>query len=104
MKRWLSTAWMIGCTLILGFSTTSVWAQEEAARAWAPGQLIGGVISTVVYGLIGILMAILGFKLFDWAIPFNLEEEICEKQNIAVALLCAGMILGICIIIAVAVL
>jgi uncharacterized membrane protein YjfL (UPF0719 family) len=50
------------------------------------------------------VVAIVGFKLFDALIPFNLEQEICEKQNLAVAILCAGMVLGICLIVAAAVL
>ena len=34
--------------------------------------------------------------------PGNLEDEICKKQNIAAAILGAAIILGICIIIAAA--
>ena len=48
-------------------------------------------------------MTILGFKMFDALIKFNLAEEICEKQNIAAALLCGAMLIAIGIIIAVAV-
>jgi uncharacterized membrane protein YjfL (UPF0719 family) len=62
------------------------------------------ILSTLIFGLIGVVIAIVGFKLFDALTPFNLEQEICEKQNLAVALLCAGMVLGICLIVAAAVL
>ena len=61
------------------------------------------VVSTIVFGGIGIVMAVVGFKLFDLATPFKLEAEVCEKQNLAVAVMTAGMILGVCIIIAAAV-
>ena len=85
-------------------SASAAWAQGEPARAWRAGTLIEAVASTLIFGLIGIVLAILGFKLFDAVVKVNLEQEICEKQNIAVALLCAGMVLGICIVVAAAVL
>ena len=62
------------------------------------------VVSTLVFGLIGIIVAIVGFKLYDAVTPFHIEREICEKQNIAVAILSGSMILGISLIVAAAVL
>ena len=67
---------------------------------WQPRTLFDSVTSVVLFGLLGIALAILGFKLFDVAVKFDFEREICEKQNIAVAILCGFMILGISIIIA----
>lgn len=61
------------------------------------------VLSTVVFGTIGIILAIVGFKLFDKLTPGKLDEEILQKQNIAAAILAAAFILGICIIVAAAV-
>jgi hypothetical protein len=88
-----------------GGASSAVWAQTEGrAGAWRPDSFLMSVLSTLVFGLIGIVVAIVGFKLFDALIPFNLEQEICEKQNLAVAILCAGMVLGICLIVAAAVL
>ena len=62
------------------------------------------IISVVLFGLLGIVLAIVGFKLFDAVVKFDFEREICEKQNIAVAILCGFMVLGICLIIAATVL
>jgi putative membrane protein len=70
---------------------------------WEPSTFGYAVLSTVVFGLLGIVMTIIGFKLFDAFVSFNLAQEICEKQNIAVAILCAAMVLGISIIVAVAI-
>lgn len=105
MKRWISTAWSVSCALILLSAASSAWAQAEGRSAvWQPSTLLSAIASTLVFGLIGIVMAIVGFKLFDLLSPFNLEREVCEKQNIAVAILCAAMVLGICLIVAAAVL
>jgi uncharacterized membrane protein YjfL (UPF0719 family) len=79
---------------------SSTWAAEGPVSTWHPDSLGSAAVATVVFGLIGIVLAIAGFKLFDACIKVNLEQEIGEKQNIAAAILCAAMILGICIIIA----
>ena len=64
-------------------------------------QMFGmAVLSTLVFGSVGILLAIVGFKLFDLLTPGKLEEEIVQKQNIAAAILGASIVLGICLIIA----
>ena len=54
-----------------------------------------GLFAASVYGLLGILLLIFGFKLFDWLMPkINVEEELC-KHNMAVAVVMAAAILGI---------
>lgn len=81
-------------------------AQEAAGAttggsfmAWPPKTFLQAILGSVAFGLVGIVLAITGFKLFDAAVPFSLEKEICEKGNIAVAIVSAAMILGICLII-----
>jgi uncharacterized membrane protein YjfL (UPF0719 family) len=67
---------------------------------WADPYSFGmAVLSTVVFGVVGIALAILGFKLFDMLTPGKLEEEIVQKQNIAAAILGASIIIGICLIV-----
>ena len=61
------------------------------------------VIATVVFGFVGIVLAIVGFKLFDAVTPFNLEREMCENKNVAVGILCGAIVLGICVIVAAAI-
>jgi putative membrane protein len=53
------------------------------------------------FGLIGIFLAVLGFKIFDWLTPrVHVQTELSEKHNVAVAIVCAAVILGICHIVA----
>ena len=56
----------------------------------------------LVFAVAGIVMAILGYKLFDKFTPGDLHKEIVEKQNVAAAVIAAAVVLGICIIIAAA--
>lgn len=105
-RRWSSVVPYAGAILASLVVVSVVWAQgpPPPAGSWRPDSLLAAIGSTLIFGLIGIFMAILGFKLFDLLTPFNLEQEICEKQNIAVAIVCAGMVLGICLIIVASVL
>jgi uncharacterized membrane protein YjfL (UPF0719 family) len=41
--------------------------------------------------------------LFDLITPFNLEKEMCENKNVAVGVLCGAIVLGVCIIVAAAI-
>jgi uncharacterized membrane protein YjfL (UPF0719 family) len=60
-----------------------------------------GVLSAIVYGLVGILLMVAGFKAFDFITPeLNIEKELSEKHNLAVAIVMAAAILGISYIVA----
>ena len=53
--------------------------------------------NAIGFGLIGIFLALLGFKLFDWMLPrVHVQQELSEKHNVAVAIVCAAVILGVC--------
>jgi putative membrane protein len=59
------------------------------------------VLNSVVFGVLGIAMAVGGFKLFDLVTPhIKVEQELAEKQNVAVAIVSAAVILGIAYIVA----
>ena len=75
----------------------SVPAHAQSSRLAA---LTAGVVDTVVYSFVGIVMAAIGFKVVDWLTPGSLAEDIAHKENRALAILVGAMILGICIIIA----
>ena len=82
---------MLANGLFLFADQLSPW--EWNAFAWA-------ALTTLAFGGIGIILAFLGFKLFDMLTPGKLEEEIVQKQNIAAAILGAAIIIGICLIVA----
>ena len=58
---------------------------------------------SILFALIGVVVFWLSFVLIDKLTPYNLWEEIVEKQNRALALVVAAMSLGICIIVAAAI-
>jgi uncharacterized membrane protein YjfL (UPF0719 family) len=50
---------------------------------------------SIIFGVVGIVLVIAGYKIFDWVTPIDVEKELSEKQNIAVAIVAAAIILGI---------
>jgi hypothetical protein len=61
------------------------------------------VLGSVMYALIGVLIFWVSFLIIDKLTPYNLWEEIVEKQNKALGMVVAAMSLGICIIVAAAI-
>ena len=80
----------------------SMLAQGERYQLlpWPPNSLWEAALATAIFGLLGIFLAVIGFKIFDKVTPGHLEEEIVRKGNMAAALITAAFILGVCIIIA----
>jgi putative membrane protein len=60
-----------------------------------------GLFGTLVFGIVGLALAVLGFKVFDWLTPrIDVQKELAEKQNVAVAVVVAAVILGVCYVVA----
>lgn len=85
---------------LLGVVLLTASASAMAAIDLSAAGLATGIISTVIYGLVGIIMAAVGYKVIDWLTPGSLREQIAEHENRALAILTGSMVLGICIIIA----
>ncbi|MDD0839503.1 DUF350 domain-containing protein [Curvibacter sp. HBC61] len=64
-----------------------------------PGALIG----SIVFALLGVGMFWLSFVIIDKLTPYDLWQEIVEKQNLALGVVVAAMALGICLIVAAAI-
>jgi putative membrane protein len=81
-----------------------LFASVLVAQIWSDLASFGmAIVATLVFGAIGIVLAVVGFKLFDMLTPGKLDDEILQKQNVAAAVLAGSFILGICIIIAAAI-
>ncbi|MBX9880534.1 MAG: DUF350 domain-containing protein [Sphingomonas sp.] len=62
-----------------------------------------GLIGTLVYAVVGIVVFAVGFFVFDALTPGKLWEEIHQKQNLAVATFAGFVALGFALIVAAAV-
>ncbi|MDI9218983.1 DUF350 domain-containing protein [Clostridium tertium] len=53
---------------------------------------------SLLFGAVGILVLVIGYKIFDAIIPADFNKEL-EKGNIAIAIFLAGALIGIAIIV-----
>jgi len=65
--------------------------------------LVWEFISSIVYGLLGIVLAILGYFTFDRLAGLDLKRELVEDQNIALGIMLAGVFIGIAIVVSAAI-
>jgi uncharacterized membrane protein YjfL (UPF0719 family) len=64
--------------------------------------LLNGLLLFVIFGLAGIIMAVIGYKLFDKFTPGDLHKEIFDNKNVAAAILAGSVIIGVSLILAAA--
>ncbi len=98
MKQSQSLQIVIAC-----MAATSALAADQStmsSSSWHAQTLWQAVVNVLIFAGIGIVAAILGFKLFDKCTPGHLEKEILEHKNVAAAIVAGSVIIGVSIIIA----
>lgn len=66
-----------------------------APQVWHAGSLPEALLATTVFGVLGIVLLALGFKVFEWITPkVDLEKQL-EQGNVAVAVVVAALLLGL---------
>ena len=71
-------------------------ALAEGLMPWPATALWQALLYTIIFGILGILLVAFGFKVFDWLLPkVDVEVELAERQNLAVAIVAAAVVLGI---------
>jgi uncharacterized membrane protein YjfL (UPF0719 family) len=79
-------------------------ADNTAPPSWHAQTLAQAVLNLLIFAAIGIVAAIVGYKVFDKCTPGDLTKEILEHRNVAAAIVAAAVILGVSIIVAAAML
>ncbi|GGE20081.1 hypothetical protein GCM10011529_28360 [Polymorphobacter glacialis] len=55
--------------------------------------------ASLLYAFVGIVIFVLGFRIWDWLTPTDVWKEIAERGNIALAILAGAVAIGLAIII-----
>ena len=63
----------------------------------------GAFFGSIVYALLGVVVFWVCFVVIDKLTPYNLWDELVEKQNLALGMVVAAMCLGTSIIVAAAI-
>ena len=78
-------------------ATPAVAMAQEAVRS---DLSVTSLLSTVVYGLIGIALCVAGYFAFDKIAGLSLQHELVEDQNVAIGIMLAGVFIGIALVVA----
>ena len=65
--------------------------------------LQNGLLNSVVYSVVGIIVFCLGFMAVDKLTKYDLWDELINKKNMALAVVVGFVSLGICVIVAAAI-
>jgi uncharacterized membrane protein YjfL (UPF0719 family) len=90
------------CAAFLLAAPALLAADAAAPASWHAQSLTGAVLNMIIFAVIGIVIALVGYKVFDKCTPGDLTKEIIENKNVAAAIIGAAVILGVCIIVAAA--
>jgi uncharacterized membrane protein YjfL (UPF0719 family) len=91
--------------LVVLFAAPAAGAADGAPPStWHAQTLAQAIANMILFAALGIAAAVIGFKVFDKCTPGNLAKEIIENKNTAAAIVGGAVIIGVCIIIAAAML
>jgi putative membrane protein len=102
--------WLLGWT---AFWIVAGWAWYAVAgevpmppmepRVIPPILSWASLITSVVYGLVGLILLLLGYYIYEIITPWSVKEELISHRNPAVGMVVAAFILGMAIVIAAAI-
>ncbi len=64
-----------------------------------PDYFFGDLIATVAFGIVAILLIILGYVAFDRLTPKLDFDDLLNKGNVALAIVIGSFILGLCYVV-----
>jgi putative membrane protein len=66
---------------------------------WQPQTFGMAVLAACAFGIVGIVLMMIGFKAFDIITPkIDIQKELAEHHNLAVAIVIASVVLGIAVL------
>jgi hypothetical protein len=63
------------------------------------GTLVKSLLEVIIFGALGLVILVVGYRVLDMATPFDLNKEIAEDDNVAAGALAAGMLIAMAIVI-----
>ena len=107
-KKIVFTTFSLVTVAIVAFimSAHNASAQGAATAADVPMidfKVLGGfIVEGVVFSIVGLIILMVGYKVFDMATPYDLNRQIAEENNTAAGIAVAGVLISLGIIVAAA--
>ena len=65
-----------------------------------PDYIVGDLVSTFIFGLVAILLIVIGYKVFDKLTPRLDFDGLLKNGNMAMAVVIGSFIIGLCYVVA----
>jgi putative membrane protein len=105
MKPWLMAG--MGMCMMAGMACHALAGEVPMPpvepRIIPPTLSWASLFTSVVYGLVGLILLLIGYYIYELITPFSVKEELISHRNPAVGLVVAAFILGMAIVIAAAI-
>jgi putative membrane protein len=63
----------------------------------------GNLVWSIIYGLVGVALLMIGYKIFEWITPFSVNDALAKDQNRAVGIVVGAIFISIALIVAAAI-
>lgn len=98
---------MISICVFAIFATNAIAQDEEGAdtddTSLFPWKVIArDIILMAIFSIVGLIILMIGYKVFDMATPYDLNRQIAEENNVAAGVAVAGVLVSLGIIVAAA--
>ena len=107
-KKIVSTTFCLVIVSLVAITLLGTHAHAQNAAVPEEGPMInfkvlaGLIIEGVVFSVVGLIVLMIGYKVFDWATPYDLNRQIAEENNTAAGVAVAGVLIALGIIVAAA--
>ena len=103
----LSFCIAIGCIVSAAMWSTQVSAQEKVSETEATASVFIDfkhlallIIESLVFSIVGMVVLVVGYKIFDLVTPYHLDDQIAKDNNTAAGIAVAGMLIALGLIVA----
>ena len=105
-KKIVRIAFCLAIVWIVSAAVLSTHARADAGVAGGSTPmldikvLVGLVIESIVFSVVGLVVLLVGYKIFDAVTPYHLNHEIAEDNNTAAGVAVAGLLIALGLIVA----
>jgi hypothetical protein len=102
--------WPVGAAGVWGIIAWAWYAVAGEApmppvepRVMPPSLSWPSILTSIVYGLLGMILLLIGYYIYEIITPWSVKEELISHRNPAVGMVVAAFILGMAIVLAAAI-
>lgn len=106
MKRAVSMKVPVRKAGLFALGLGTLWtrvALAEGGAGFDAGRLLAGLLDSVIYSVLGLVLLVVAYKVFGAVVPFDLNKELAEDDNPAVGVFMAGVFVALGLVIAAAI-